>query len=161
MRSAGVPAPAIVFYSADASTSSIGYEFICMEHVSYPPLADIWQSLPLNAMDNVLSQLVDIFISMFELNVPGGGGAVSGSLKVLDGGEIGLGPVLEETMWQMCVLLLYPVYCGTKTRRQTRHKSIPSVSGPVLNQPCWSFSNLACVHLRLPCLLHIPYLSSP
>jgi len=107
VRRAGVPAPEVMFYSSDISQTDnvLGYEYICQERISYPALSDTYNSLSPKALGNVISQLVDIFIKMFDLQLPGGG--LYGSLRVCTDGNIGSGPVIEETMWQISDIKRY------------------------------------------------------
>ncbi|KAF7318275.1 APH domain-containing protein [Mycena chlorophos] len=91
LREAGLPVPRVAFYSSDPS-NPLGYEYDCIERVSYPSLADLWTSFTPAQFDSLLDQFVDIHIKLFELDVP----RVYGSLA-LDGSAA---PVFEETMWQ-------------------------------------------------------------
>lgn len=122
LRAAGIPVPEVVFFDADPK-NPLKYEYNCLERmhvppniceaqdkkiysvscflsgIAYPSLADTWSSLSPGQLDSVLDQLVDIFVKMWTIDVP----RMHGSLR-LDGTS---GPVIEETMWTLCVEVLY------------------------------------------------------
>ncbi|KAJ7098385.1 kinase-like domain-containing protein [Mycena epipterygia] len=91
VRSSGIPVPEVVFYCSDPN-NPLGYEYNCMEKISYPSLADTWPTLSSAQLDHVLDQMVDIFIKLFSIEVPPNHGSLA-----LNGQS---GPVIEETMWQ-------------------------------------------------------------
>ncbi|KAJ7052788.1 kinase-like domain-containing protein [Mycena amicta] len=98
LRESGVPVPRVVFFSSDPD-DPLGYEYNCLEKISYPSLEKIWQNLSATRLDGVLDQFVDIFIRLFDIGRPG----VYGGLAL--GG--GAGPVVEQVMWQYPDIVRY------------------------------------------------------
>ncbi|KAF7323673.1 APH domain-containing protein [Mycena kentingensis (nom. inval.)] len=98
LANSGIPVPSVVFYSSDPD-NALGYEYDCLERISYPSLQDVWMSLFPAQLDGIVDQLVDIFLQLWEVDVP----RVYGCLAI-DGGP---GPVLEETMWQTPDIIRY------------------------------------------------------
>lgn len=67
--------------------------------IRYPPLLDITVSLSKGALNNILNQMVDLFVKMWDIELPGN--HVIGSRRIDPiSKDIVPGPVLEETMWQ-------------------------------------------------------------
>lgn len=114
-KTAHIPVPDVIFYDSEYGNSELGFEFICIEsefssfshagtrtflptEIEHPPLLDIVMSLSKKALDNILDQMVDLFIKMWDIE-PGNGALGSRRIDSLSG-NILPGPVLEETMWQ-------------------------------------------------------------
>ncbi|KAJ7931106.1 hypothetical protein B0H13DRAFT_1959021 [Mycena leptocephala] len=92
LRASGIPVPEVVFFCSDPH-NPLQYEYNCLKRIAYPSLADTWMTLSPVQLDRILDQFVEIFIKLWELDVP----TNHGSLR-LDGSS---GPVIEETMWTL------------------------------------------------------------
>ncbi|KAJ6571949.1 hypothetical protein B0H19DRAFT_672731 [Mycena capillaripes] len=92
LRASGIPVPEVVFFCSDPN-NPLRYEYNCLERITYPSLVDTWMELSQSQLDHVLNQFVDIFVKLWNIDVPCNHGSLA-----LDGTS---GPVIEETMWTL------------------------------------------------------------
>ncbi|KAG7407090.1 hypothetical protein Forpe1208_v013511 [Fusarium oxysporum f. sp. rapae] len=90
-----IPLPEVISY--DASTDNpIGHEYTLLSHIQGVTLSDVCDRLSDEQMNQILGQLIDFLTQLHALPWDGIGG-----LTLDDQGEVQLGPVVDETFWQV------------------------------------------------------------
>ena len=90
-----IPIPNLVAYDASVN-NPISHEYTLLSRVEGATLSEIYQSLNDEQISQILDQLIDI-LSMLHAHE----WDAIGGLNLNDYGEIVVGPVLEETFWQV------------------------------------------------------------
>ncbi|MCJ1343479.1 hypothetical protein MMC31_001673 [Peltigera leucophlebia] len=90
-----IPVPELVSHDATAN-NPIAHEYTLLTHAPGVTLSDIWQSLDEGEIRSIIDQLINILVQLHahEWNAIGG-------LRINEDGQIVVGPVLEETFWQV------------------------------------------------------------
>lgn len=90
-----IPMPDVIAYDA-SEKNAIEHEYTLLSRVPGIPLSDIYGSLGAETMVQILDQLIDFLLQLHAHVWDGIGGLVLAS----KGGVI-LGPVVDETFWQV------------------------------------------------------------
>lgn len=90
-----IPIPELVSYDATAN-NPIGHEYTLLTHVPGVTLSDVWQSLDEDEICLIIDQLIDMLAQLHAHEWDAIGG-----LRINEDGQIVVGPVLEETFWQI------------------------------------------------------------
>ncbi|KAK7398064.1 hypothetical protein QQX98_012572 [Neonectria punicea] len=85
-----IPLPEVIAYDASVD-NPIGYEYTLLSRVQGVTLSDIYDSLSDGQIAQILDQLIDILCQL----------QAHSGLVLNDQGEAKLGPVLDETFWQV------------------------------------------------------------
>ena len=94
-KNTNIPVPDILAYDASID-NAISNEYMLLPRVHGHVLSDIYQSLSDTEMSSILDQLIDVLIELHAVEWKAIGG-----LTFNINGEIVVGPVLEETFWQI------------------------------------------------------------
>ena len=90
-----IPIPRVTQY--DSSTKNpLGHEYILLSCASGQSISDIYESLTEEQVSAITDQLIDVLVQLHAHEW-----SAIGGLHFDDAGNVGLGPVLEETFWQV------------------------------------------------------------
>ena len=96
-----IPIPRVTRY--DSSTENpIRHEYILLSRDLGQSASDVYAEIDNAQVEAIIDQLIDVLVQLHTHEWPGIGG-----LKINDIGDIELGPVIEETFWQVPDIIKY------------------------------------------------------
>ncbi|KAF5606678.1 uncharacterized protein FSUBG_5864 [Fusarium subglutinans] len=90
-----IPLPEVIAYDA-SNKNPIAHEYTLLSRVQGVTLSDIYDNLSDEQMNQIFDQLIDVLTQLQSHPWDGIGG-----LKLDDRGQVQLGPVVDETFWQV------------------------------------------------------------
>ena len=96
-----IPVPRVIRYDA-SSENPIKHEYTLLSRDRGQSISDIYEDLPTVQVYEIIDQLIDVLVQLHSHEWSGIGG-----LRINAAGAVELGPVLEETFWQLPDIVKY------------------------------------------------------